>query len=96
MQLVEDPDSDEHLLKGERENGWIVLAAFLNMIADVCHAFHEFFTMMSMTANSRYLWKTGQQRFYEQASRDIESITGDVNAATNTTGPGQRTWPPEP
>lgn len=88
MHLVEDPDSDELAVKGERENLWIILAAFFDMVAEIFHAFHEFFSMAALTANSRYLWQTRQRRFYEQASRDIEMITGDVNASTKQAGSG--------
>lgn len=69
--------------EGEQENWWVVLAAFLSMLGGIFHAIHEFFDTMSMTASSRYLWKTNQRRFFDEASKDIEAI---VNATGTEPG----------
>ena len=79
---VED-QLERNVLKGEKENLWIVLASFLDMVASIFHAFHEFFTNCSMTAASRYMYETNQRRFFEEASRDIEAI---ANAPTTESG----------
>lgn len=81
---VED-QLERNALKGEKENLWIVLASFLDMIAAIFHAFHEFFTNCSMTAASRYMYETNQRRFFEEASKDIEAI---VNATSTESGRG--------
>lgn len=74
--------------KGERENIWIVVAAFLSMLGGIFHAIHEFFDTMSMSASSRYLYQTNQRRFFEEASKDIEAI---VNATSTESSWGERT-----
>ena len=89
MDRIPMDDEDNALFipqpKGEKENGWVVLAAFLSMLGGIFHAIHEFFDTMSMTASSRYLWKINQRRFFEEASKDIEAIT---NATSTESGWG--------
>lgn len=85
---VED-QLERNVLKGEKENLWVVLAALLDMVAAIFHAFHEFFTNMSMTAASRYMYEINQRRFFEEASKDIEAIT-NATSAESSSGFGTR------
>lgn len=75
--------------QGEKENIWVVVAAFFSMLGGIFHAIHEFFDTMSMTASSRYLWETNQRRFFEEASRDIEAITS-ANTTESISSVGTR------
>lgn len=89
-----DDDDDEIVFtavpseSARKASHWLMLAAVIEMIADVFGVFHKFFNTLEDEVLANYRWKRSRFEFAEQAAREIETMTGGFDATTHTASSG--------
>jgi len=90
----DDDDEDLFLPRSEvvvstrPASSWLMLAAVVELFADIFGVFHKLFSTLEDEVLANYRWKRSRIEFAEQAAREIETLTGGSDATTDATRSG--------
>lgn len=69
-------------------SSWLMFAALVELVADIFGVFHKLFNTLEDEVLANYRWKRSRFEFAEQAAREIEMMTGGLDATTKPTSAG--------